>query len=234
MIDLYCERLGPGLWAEPLNAWTNLAFLLAAWMSWRLIRRSGNPPTSQIVLVALMTSIGIGSGLFHIFATPWAHVLDVAPILIFQLSFFWLYFRKVIAFTFATSTVAVGAFLIVALFSRQFSALLNRSLMYAPALILLIGLGIYHYKAQKAEPLALLSASGVFLLSLTFRTIDQATCSINPYGTHFLWHLLNAVVLYLGMRGLVLNWPHLRGHLKTPLAKAGTLTPEKASVGSLI
>jgi hypothetical protein len=25
-IDAYCERLGPGLWAEPLNALTNLAF----------------------------------------------------------------------------------------------------------------------------------------------------------------------------------------------------------------
>ena len=29
-IDAYCERLGPGLWAEPLNAVTNLAFLVAA------------------------------------------------------------------------------------------------------------------------------------------------------------------------------------------------------------
>lgn len=25
-IDIYCERLGPGLWAEPLNALTNAAF----------------------------------------------------------------------------------------------------------------------------------------------------------------------------------------------------------------
>ena len=29
-IDGYCERLDPSFWAEPLNAWTNLAFLLAA------------------------------------------------------------------------------------------------------------------------------------------------------------------------------------------------------------
>jgi hypothetical protein len=207
MVDLYCERLGPGLWAEPLNAVTNLAFLLAAWMSWRLIRRSGAEPVSQTILVVLMASIGIGSGLFHTFATTWAHVLDVVPILIFQLSFFWLYFRKVISLSFTSSTVAVGIFLMAALFSRQFPALLNRSPIYAPALILLIGLGIYHYKAQKLEPLVLLGASGVFLLSLTFRTLDQATCSINPSGTHFLWHLLNAAVLYCGMRALIANWP---------------------------
>jgi len=30
-MDAYCERLGPGLFAEPLNALTNVSFLLAAW-----------------------------------------------------------------------------------------------------------------------------------------------------------------------------------------------------------
>ena len=29
-LDGYCERLGPGLWAEPLNFLSNAAFLVAA------------------------------------------------------------------------------------------------------------------------------------------------------------------------------------------------------------
>ncbi|MFT7390517.1 MAG: hypothetical protein ACI9ZH_000740, partial [Paracoccaceae bacterium] len=29
-IDAYCERLGPQFWAEPVNAATNLAFLIGA------------------------------------------------------------------------------------------------------------------------------------------------------------------------------------------------------------
>ena len=29
-IDAYCERLGPQFWAEPVNAATNGAFLIAA------------------------------------------------------------------------------------------------------------------------------------------------------------------------------------------------------------
>jgi hypothetical protein len=33
-VDIYCERLGPGLWAEPLNAVTNVAFFVAAWLAW--------------------------------------------------------------------------------------------------------------------------------------------------------------------------------------------------------
>ena len=36
VIDIYCERTGPGLLAEPVNAITNLAFLLAAAACWRL------------------------------------------------------------------------------------------------------------------------------------------------------------------------------------------------------
>jgi hypothetical protein len=29
-IDLYCERVSPSFWAEPVNAVSNLAFLIAA------------------------------------------------------------------------------------------------------------------------------------------------------------------------------------------------------------
>lgn len=36
----------------------------------------------------------------------------------------------------------------------------------------------------------------VFCISLVLRSIDMAACAINPLGTHFLWHLLNAAMLY--------------------------------------
>ena len=36
MIDLYCERLDSSFWAEPINALTNVAFIIAAWGVWRL------------------------------------------------------------------------------------------------------------------------------------------------------------------------------------------------------
>ena len=34
-IDSYCERLLPGFWDEPLNAISNVAFWLAAWLVWQ-------------------------------------------------------------------------------------------------------------------------------------------------------------------------------------------------------
>ena len=45
---LYCERLGPGLWAEPLNAVSNLAFFGFAWKLWRE-NRGGEPGSPSLV-----------------------------------------------------------------------------------------------------------------------------------------------------------------------------------------
>jgi len=128
MIDLYCERLGPGLWAEPLNALTNLGFLVAALASWQLARRSESRDGSLGSLIALIVAIGVGSAMFHTFATGWARVLDVLPILLFQLWFLWLYSRAVVGARSTYSAVLVSGFLLAAVLARQFPEVLNGSL----------------------------------------------------------------------------------------------------------
>ena len=40
-VDAYCERTGPEYWSEPVNALTNLAFLLAALVMARRLRGPG-------------------------------------------------------------------------------------------------------------------------------------------------------------------------------------------------
>ena len=40
-IDIYCERIDTAFWAEPVNAVTNLAFILAALYGWRLAAKRG-------------------------------------------------------------------------------------------------------------------------------------------------------------------------------------------------
>ena len=69
-IDGYCERVDFSFWAEPVNAVTNLAFLIAAFILWRRIKGQGMP--LAMGLVVIMAVIGIGSFLFHTFATQWA------------------------------------------------------------------------------------------------------------------------------------------------------------------
>ena len=205
MIDLYCERIGAGLLAEPVNLFTNVAFFIAAWAAWSLSHRSNGLSSDIRVLIALSIVIGAGSGLFHVFATGWARVLDEIPILLFQLWYLWLYARRIMTLREEFAAASIAGYLVAAISCRQFPHLLNGSLAYAPALILMLGLGLYHFLQHKAERSLLLATTGVFLASLVLRSIDEAVCPYVPTGTHFLWHILNGVVLYLSMRALILN-----------------------------
>jgi hypothetical protein len=204
MLDEYCERLGPGLWAEPFNALSNLAFLVAAWALWRLSRQRGGPDLDGGILLGLLLCIGTGSSLYHTFATGWARWLDVAPILLFQLWFLWIYGRRVIGLGWPGSAGLVAAFLLAGALMYLDPTLLNRSILYLPALLFLTGLGLWHRRHARA-PWLLLQAAGVLLLSLTLRTLDLSICDRFAIGTHFLWHLLNGLVLYLIGKAWLLN-----------------------------
>ena len=208
MVDLYCERVSPGLWSEPVNASTNLAFFLSAWAVWDLAHRLRALSGGIWLLIGLTVTIGIGSSLFHTFSTTWARVLDAVPILLFQLSYLWLYSREIIKMRYGYAGGLLAGFLVAAYFGRQFPHILNGSLIYAPAFLLILGLGLYHYCKQKHERFDVLAAAGVFMVSILFRTIDNAICPSFPVGTHFLWHLLIPVVLYLFVRSLLLNLPN--------------------------
>ena len=186
MIDLYCERTAAGLWAEPVNAATNLAFLIAAWATARLIRRSSPHPVVLWSLPALMMCVALGSGLFHTVATPWARVLDVSPILLFQLTYLWLHARRILSLGRPGSAAIVATFLVAALLGRQFPTVLNGSLSYAPAALVMLALGVAHRAAARREPLRLLAAGALFLVAVGFRSVDQALCQAWPLGTHFL------------------------------------------------
>ena len=90
-IDAYCERTDATLWSEPLNALSNLAFIAAFAASVYCYRRyreeAGQHRWELVLLLGLLCAIGIGSFLFHTFATRWALVADVGPITLFQFAY---------------------------------------------------------------------------------------------------------------------------------------------------
>ncbi len=209
-VDLYCERLGPEFWAEPINALTNLAFILAAWGAWRMASRSPGPPKGIQLLPMIAVAIGVGSFLFHTLATPWARLLDILPILFFQLAFLWLYGRQVIGLHRTIMAAALLAYLGASIAGCQFPEILNGSLIYAPTLLAVLGLGIYHVGVALPSRFDLLAAAAMLALALLFRSVDNAVCDVIPIGTHFLWHISNGVVVYLAARALFLGrrvWP---------------------------
>jgi hypothetical protein len=193
------------LLSEPLNAITNSSFLIAAWAAWFLARRLGRLSAGVQILIWLAVSVGIGSALWHTFATASTLILDIIPILLFLVWFFWLYMRSVARMPTPLGVAAIAAFLVASTLARRFGDLLHGALYYTPALILLLVLGVFHARERATARFSLLAAAGVYALALVFRTVDQEVCSAVPIGTHFLWHSLNGLAAYLAMHCVILN-----------------------------
>ncbi|KQT64428.1 MULTISPECIES: ceramidase domain-containing protein [unclassified Aureimonas] len=215
-IDAYCERLGPGFWAEPLNAWTNLAFLLAAILAFRLWRRLDRRAHAEcrrrdlasLALVVLVGVIGIGSFLFHTFADRWSVLADVVPIGIFIYAYLALALRRFADLARWKALVATllfaGASVLV---ETALEPALGGSAAYAPALLALFGLGGWLVATGRRPGRLVLGAGLVFAVSLTLRTLDGPLCASVPIGTHFLWHILNAATLGLLLLAAVRQGP---------------------------
>ncbi len=205
-MDAYCERVGMGVFAEPLNAVSNVSFLLAALAAWVLARRTGALSVGVRVLIAIGPSVGIGSILWHTYPTMLTLILDSVPILIFIIWYIWLYARNVIGMRPLFAVASAAAFLLATFLALPFAGVLHGAFVYAPGLIVTLVLGVLHARdRRRAARFTLLAAAGVYLAALFFRTIDNEVCPVLPIGTHFLWHLLIGLVTYLAMRPLILS-----------------------------
>ena len=197
MIDLYCERVSPGLLAEPLNLFSNGFFLLAAYLALRQCRADNTLSLEVNWLLLLLTAIGLGSAAFHSLANRIGLLLDTIPIFLFQLSFLLLYARSVLRFSWLQVTLAVTAFLGLSALFAQSPIQFNGSVDYFSSLLMLLVLAGFACRQAVTGYGQMFLAAAVFVLSLTFRSVDNALCNTFAFGTHFLWHTLNSLMLYL-------------------------------------
>jgi hypothetical protein len=193
------------LFDEPINACSNVVFLLAAWAVWRLAVRSRAVSAGLCVLIGLSISVGIGSALWHTFATSWALLLDVVPILLFQLGFLWLYGREIGKLRPLLLIALLIGYVSATLWMKAYERWLNGGMMYLPSVVLTWTVGIHYLLVGHRERPILLVSAVVFCAALTCRSIDLLVCRQLPIGTHFLWHVLNGLVVYLAMRAIVLS-----------------------------
>ena len=195
-VDAYCERTGPEYWSEPINALTNLAFMIAAVLVWR--RLAGPGMATGRVLAANLFVIGIGSWLFHTHANRLTGLMDVLPIVAFILIYVFAATRDYFGLrSWQAGLVAAGFIPYAALTVPLFQMVpgLGSSAAYAPVplLILIYAALLRDRLPDTARGLAI--GAGILILSLTFRTLDEPSCAMLPFGTHFMWHILNAVML---------------------------------------
>jgi len=209
-LDSYCERAGSLMpLAEPVNFLTNAAFLIAAYFAYNIYKEkriSFKFGWDYLALIILLALIGIGSGVWHFVPDGTTLLFDVIPILIFinlfflsllirifgmnwwQTLFLWLVFQG-LGYVFEVN------------FDRD---ALGGTIMYIPTYLTLLFIAIaLHIKESKMKKYVI-TAAVFWTFSLILRTFDMQICSIFPIGTHFAWHLLNSIVLYQLLKGLML------------------------------
>jgi hypothetical protein len=193
-IDAYCERLGPAYWAEPINAVTNAAFLIAALIMWS---RTQGMPLAR-VLCAILAAIGVGSFLFHTHATVWSALADVIPIGIFILTYIFATNRDILGWPLWAALLGTLAFIpYAALVTPIFDALpfftISSFYWSVPLLIAAYAISLRHRHPATARGLGL--GAAILVVSLVFRSLDDPLCPHVPTGTHFMWHILNGLML---------------------------------------
>jgi 4-amino-4-deoxy-L-arabinose transferase-like glycosyltransferase len=202
-LSIYCERADASFWAEPVNALTNLAFLVAAGAAYLAWRRSEERDRFALALIGVTLAIGAGSFAFHTLATRGAVLLDVIPIAIFVYGYLLFGLRRIFCLAARPALAIVAGFAIT---SQAFAyalpaGTLNGSGEYLPPLAALMAVGLSARSITQRR--LILSAGAIFTCSLFLRTVDREACALFPLGTHFLWHLLNAAVLYLLLRSAI-------------------------------
>ncbi len=224
MILSYCERaVSASPWAEPANTLSNLAFLVAAGLALRDLRRA--PPARDtsvpVLLAGLAVTIGIGSTWFHMQPTPVARLADVLPIAIFCCAYLVWAMRALlglgslhVAAAAAGLALATGAVVRVACPSlvagppTHVVPCLNGSITYIPALLaVMVVAAMLGWRGLTAARW-LGAASLAFVAALIARTLDFELCAATrlvsrPLGLHWLWHLLTATAVYFLLRAAI-------------------------------
>ncbi len=193
-IDAYCERTDPSFWSEPVNAVTNLAFFVVALVMWR---RTTGLAWGRL-LSAVLFVIGVGSFLFHTFAQVWSATADTMPVLVFVLIYIFLANRDFWGWPWWAAALGAAAYMpFSALVTPVFEALpfFGISSFYwpLPLLIFVYAALLARRSPDLARGLAL--GAAILCVSLTARSLDGMLCESVPLGTHWLWHILNAVML---------------------------------------
>lgn len=205
-----CERHAEGFLAEPLNAVSNLAFIYVSIAIYRYYKANEDVTIRQIwdvkVMTLLIFIIGVNSIIFHTYPTQTTELMDTIPIVMFILIYFVSVIFRIGKCTKFQATVCFVAFIgFTHMLIHQFPRALNDSIGYLSSMISLIVIAVYlHLRARPSSQYFMLAAI-IGVVSLFCRAIDREVCDVWPYGTHFLWHLFNATLLYILMKQIIRN-----------------------------
>ncbi len=204
-IPTYCERVGKsGVFAEPVNVISNISFLISAYLIFRYLKRNHSKDVSLYLLAIFTAFIGLGSTIFHIFATPISLLPDSIPIYLTMIIFLWTFLKNTlgnqkIATIITVCFVGLQTFLYLSGFRNVGNVTIRHivNIVGIPLLILLA-----HKKYFKSINY-LYATLVIYIIAMVLRATEPLICPAFPMGTHFTWHILLAAIPYLGVLFLI-------------------------------
>ncbi len=203
-----CERLAMGLWEEPLNVVSSLAFFIAGFLNLRYYLYNPEVTSKRIwdihILTFLTLLIGSSSVIFHMSPNYYTELMDILFIVIFINVFFFSVMVRIINLNWFQITVCYLAFLgSTHIMISHFPNALNDSVAYLSSIGTLVFIAIYLNSKRRPSARQFLLAALIGICSLFFRIIDRGVCSSIPTGSHFLWHIFNAYLVFILLRQLI-------------------------------
>ncbi|MFO8003766.1 ceramidase domain-containing protein [Thioalkalivibrio sp.] len=203
---MYCERDTAGWFAEPLNTVSGFAFFISAWQAWRQLEGARLREQWDLHLLAgLIGLVGVASMLWHASGIGWLRWFDAAAVAAFVLAYWQVFLVRVSRLGWAGLVVGwlltgAGLALFYLLLPRL---LLGSTLVYAPLLLLLLTGIVMSMRVDRRLARDLFLASILFLLAMVVRAADLLLCEWVIVGTHWLWHLLTAGLLFVLVDGMI-------------------------------
>lgn len=204
-LPILCERgSSMDFFAEPLNAISNIAFILAGFGIYNLLRKNRIQRVEYKAVLVLILLVGSGSFLWHATGNSYALVLNMIPAVLSFVLITYIFLSKLIGSKLLALLLALLLFPI-RFFISSFAptdiiSSLIRNLINATVFLVMIVWAFKKYGRVAFEGLSVLT---VYLLAITMRIIDLQVCPTFYVGTHFLWHIFNALAVYLAVRFLI-------------------------------
>jgi hypothetical protein len=219
-LGLTCERTTLDFWAEPLNALTNIACLVALIICWREREKAQSKDLGSLVYLVFIAALGITSFVMHTAPTRQMSTIDTiltGGYIVFAL--FGLLIRH-LRFGVPVAFVFVVVFLVLAPFASDLAGgFASRSTsFFIPVLFFFpICSAFMIFRAENFSPAEreqqnacarlVMISSVTFILGLGARALDQPFCSRVPTGLHFLWHIAFAATMGLITIAYIRNAP---------------------------
>jgi len=198
--SIYCENLSNlFIINEPVNTLTNLSFFIASIYLFKKYKKEKTKKIDVIILIFLLFLIGFGSTIWHLTQSLVGELLDMVPILLFLIVYIYSFLKRIVKLKIYYIVIFIICFIFATfnlpkLFNED---PIKTSSGYLPALITLFMFTVYVYFNNKKTFKYFFSSSIIFLSSIILRSLDFVFCNTLIIGTHFLWHILNSILLYL-------------------------------------